>query len=121
MKLKLLEETFAILKLPDITKINLQNKNLFIGKTEEEISLVCTIEQIPDNYIAIDKNWKCIKIIGTLDFSLIGILSKISTILANEKISVFVVSTYNTDYILIKEENTKRAIKSLQENGYTFE
>lgn len=61
-----------------------------------------------------------LKIEGILDFSLIGILSKISTILANEKIGIFVVSTYNTDYILVKKENLEKAVESLKKENYLF-
>lgn len=68
----------------------------------------------------ISNNYKCIKIMGTLDFSLIGILSKISTILAEHNIGIFVISTYNTDYILVKEDKIDLAKKYLKEHDYTF-
>ena len=55
---------------------------------------------------------------GTLDFSLIGILSKLSTILAENEIGIFAVSTYNTDYILVKSENFVKAMNVLKEQGY---
>ena len=60
------------------------------------------------------------RIQGVLDFSLIGILSKISGILADNKIGIFAVSTYNTDYILVKSENFGRAIDALRKEGYTI-
>lgn len=59
-----------------------------------------------------------LKIEGILDFSLIGILSKISTILASIKIGIFVVSTYNTDYILVKKENLEKAVEILKKENY---
>ena len=58
-----------------------------------------------------------LKVEGPLDFSLIGILSEISGILAKEKISIFVVSTFDTDYILVKEENFEKSIKVLSDNN----
>jgi hypothetical protein len=64
---------------------------------------------------------KYYKIKGILDFSLIGILSKISNILANEKIEIFVISTYNIDYIMIKKGNIEKAIKILTKNKYEVE
>lgn len=103
-----------------MSNINVDNEFLFIGKTDEEISVVCDEEYIPSDCIDISKNWKCIKIIGTLDFSLIGILSKISTILAENNIGIFVVSTYNTDYILVKQDKIDLAKKCLEKNNYTF-
>ena len=120
MELKILKQNFSICKVKEINNINIDNEFLFIGKTDDEISIVCAEECIPINYTDISENWKCIKIIGTLDFSLIGILSKISTILAENNISIFVVSTYNTDYVLVKEDKIDLAKKCLEEKNYTF-
>ena len=61
-----------------------------------------------------DDGWKAFRIQGVLDFSLIGILAKIATVLADNGISIFVVSTYNTDYVLIKKENYQKALDILQ-------
>ena len=61
---------------------------------------------------------KILRINGILNFNLVGILSKISTILANENISIFVMSTFNTDYIMVKKENIKNAIEILKKNNY---
>lgn len=120
MKLKILENTFSICKVNELKDIDFSSNFLFIGKTEEEISIVCDENHTPKDYTKINKNWKCIQIVGTLDFSLIGILSKITTILAQKQIGIFVVSTYNTDYILVKEDNMSMAKKSLEENDYIF-
>ena len=90
----------------------------FIGKTDEEISLVCDTNNLPSNILSRDDNWKAFRIEGVLDFSLIGILSKISSLLAENNIGIFVISTYNTDYILIKKENFSKAINLLQDNDY---
>lgn len=118
MKIKIIEENFCICKVKDITKINFDSKYVFVGKTDEEISVVCEEKNIPENTTSIEKDWKMLKIEGVLDFSLIGILSKISTILANEKIGIFVVSTYNTDYILVKKENLEKAVEALTKENY---
>lgn len=120
MELKILKQNFSICKIKEINSISIDGEFLFIGKTDDEISIVCDCEHTPANYTDISRNWKCIKIIGTLDFSLIGILSKISTILAEHNIGIFVVSTYNTDYILVKEDKISLAKKCLEENNYTF-
>ena len=84
----------------------------------EELSLVCKTEDTPKRTMARDDGWKGFRIQGVLDFSLIGILSKISGILADHKIGIFAVSTYNTDYILVKEENFERALEVLALEGY---
>ena len=90
----------------------------FIGKTDEEISLVCKTVDAPDKTTERDDGWKGFRIQGILDFSLIGILSKISGILAENNIGIFAVSTFNTDYILVKAENFERALSVLSEEGY---
>ena len=90
----------------------------FIGKTDEEKSLVCITSEIPSNVIQRDDGWKALRIQGVLEFSLIGILSKIAAILADNNISIFVVSTYNTDYLLIKKENYEKAITALENADY---
>ena len=92
----------------------------FIGKTDEELSLVCRTEDTPAETIERDDGWKGFRIQGILDFSLIGILSKLSGILADHKISIFAVSTYNTDYVLVKEENYDRALRILASEGFTI-
>ena len=76
-------------------------------------------EVTPADPIERDDGWKGFRIQGILDFSLIGILSKLSGILAEHKIGIFAVSTYNTDYILVKEENFEKALTALASEGYS--
>lgn len=92
---------------------------LWIGKTDEELSIVCD-SQIDPGSDAKENGWRAIKVIGPLEFSLIGIVSDITTILAKEEISVFVNSTYNTDYILVRKENLSGAVNVLSSSGYSF-
>lgn len=120
MELKTLEYDLTVCKLPMGSDIDLTKEFYFIGRTDEELSLVCRTEDTPDNTVERDDGWKGFRIEGVLDFSLIGILSKISGILADNKIGIFAVSTYNTDYILVKKENFDRALAVLSDNGYTF-
>ena len=93
-------------------------KFFFVGKTDEEISLVCLTSDVPDNTTDRVDGWRTFRIEGVLDFSLIGILSEISKVLAENKIGIFVVSTYNTDYILVKRENLQKAQQALKATGY---
>ena len=118
MKLKKLECDLTVCKLEATTSIDLSKDLYFIGKTDEEISLVCKTEDTPGNTTDRDDGWKGFRIEGVLDFSLIGILSKISGILAENKIGIFAVSTYNTDYILVKKDNFEKALRVLGEAGY---
>ena len=119
MELKKIDHELTICKVRDISSINLDADFYFLGKTEEEVSLVCKTEDTPRNILVRDDGWRGFRIQGVLDFSLIGILSKLSGILAAHKIGIFAVSTYNTDYILVKEENYDRALTVLTSEGYT--
>ena len=118
MELKKLDYKLTVCKVADISAIDLSTEFFFIGKTDEEISLVCKTEDTPESTIEREDGWKGFRIQGVLDFSLIGILSKITGILADHKIGVFAVSTYNTDYILVKEENFELSLKVLESVGY---
>lgn len=121
MRLKKLVYDLTVCKVADTAAINLELPFYFIGKTDEELSLVCRTEDTPANTTERDDGWRGFRIEGVLDFSLIGILSKISTILAENQIGIFAVSTYNTDYILVKTENFDRAIGALIVAGYEVE
>ena len=118
MELKKIEHNLTVCKVRDVSDIDITAGFYFIGKTDEELSLVCKTEDTPADTIERDDGWKGFRIQGTLDFSLIGILSKLSGILADHKIGIFAISTYNTDYILVKKENYDRALKALASEGY---
>lgn len=91
----------------------------FIGKTDEEIFLVCETDNVPENTIEREDGWRGFRIQGILDFSLIGILSKWFVILADNKIGIFAVSTFNTDYILVKDVDFEKSLAVLSNAGYT--
>ena len=116
--LKKLPFDLTVCKLKDISAVNLSAEFFFIGRTDEELSLVCRTEDVPENTLERGDGWRGFRIEGVLDFSLIGILSKISAVLAENEISIFAVSTYNTDYILVKKENFDRAMDALSTAGY---
>ena len=118
MELRRIMEKLSVCKVTDISDIDLTADFYFIGKTDEELSLVCKTEDAPLKTVERDDGWRGFRIEGVLDFSLIGILSKLSTILAENKIGIFSVSTYNTDYILTKAENFDRAMNVLAAAGY---
>ena len=120
MELKKIPHRLTVCKVNDLSDIDMDSEIYFIGKTDEELSLVCITENTPSNTIERDDGWRGFRIQGTLDFSLVGILAKISGILADHKISIFAVSTYNTDYVLVKEENFDRALSILEAEGYSI-
>lgn len=90
----------------------------FIGHTDSELSLVCETNKTPALTLAREDGWRALRVVGTLDFSLTGILSKIATVLADAKIGIFAVSTYDTDYILVKQQNLDPAVEALKRAGY---
>ena len=118
MEIKRLEYDFSVCKVADYSYANLDAEYSFVGKTDEEKSLVCITKDVPLNVIERDDGWKAFRIQGLLDFSLIGILSKISGILAENKIGIFAISTFNTDYVLTKKENYEKALDVLKDAGY---
>lgn len=120
MELKKIDEKLTVCKVTEVSEIDLDAEFYFLGKTDEEVSLVCKTEDTPEHTIAREDGWKGVRIQGVLDFSLIGILSELSGILAKHDIGIFAVSTYNTDYILVKEENYERALAALENEGYTI-
>ena len=120
LRMRLLHGTYAVCQIKDTENILncFDEKDFFsITKTEDEISVVMLQDKI-SNDVKAEKDWRILKVEGTLDFSLIGILTKISGILAKNSISIFVISTFNTDYILVKEEKMEKAILDLSEDDY---
>ena len=118
MEIKKIEYDFSVCKVEDYSLISLNSEFIFVGKTDEENSLVCPTSEVPSNVVARNDGWKAFKIQGILEFSLIGILSAISGILADNKIGIFAISTFNTDYIMVKAENYQRAADILACAGY---
>ena len=118
MELKKLAYSLTVCKIAAWEEIKTSSDFFFIGKTDEELSLVCRTEDTPARTTEREDGWKAFRIQGVLDFSLVGILSGISGILAAQGIGIFAVSTFNTDYILVKEENFDRALDVLAAEGY---
>ena len=121
MKLKLLEPHFTICRIADLGSVDWNAPFCFAARTDEECSLVCPEAYVPRDVLARDDGWRALRIEGVLDFSLVGILAKLSGILAEHQIPVFAVSTYNTDYLLVKQENWSSALAALRAEGYETE
>lgn len=120
MQLEILKGEFAVCKLPDLSEIDWKDPILFLGKTEQEISLVCDAGALPTNRTHCEMGWKGFRVQGSLDFSLIGVLAKISKILTDARVGIFAISTYNTDYILVKREQWNQTVDALTQEGYVF-
>lgn len=120
MQLEILDNKLKVVKLntnETVPEVVFKQEFYSITKTNEELSIVVD-EDINISSDIVEYNWRAMKIVGTLDFSLIGILSRISTILAQTEISIFAISTYNTDYILLKANKLEKAIEVLKQNNY---
>tara|TARA_B100001123_G_scaffold302414_1_gene337553 strand:+ start:148 stop:546 length:399 start_codon:yes stop_codon:yes gene_type:complete len=121
--LSVLSETFTIHKFSPDASIpeEIMKSNFYsVSKTEKELSLVCS-EVFEFQSLQSSNGWKCIKVKGPLDFNLTGILASISDILTRGKISIFAISTFDTDYILVKSQEVSLARKKLKKAGYKFE
>ena len=123
LNLGTLDGSFTIHRLSpnnEITNQLYQGQFYSITKTDEEISVVCS-SSVNLNSESSVSEWSCIKVLGPLEFSLTGILADISAVLAKAEISIFAISTFDTDYILVKSEKLQAAKKALQQAGCTFE
>jgi len=124
MNLTILDTLFSIVKLPPTEEVPSwasSGELLSITRTNDELSIVCPASNIPhDAPTDIEHNWKCIMVEGVLDFGLTGILSSLARPLAENEISIFAISTYNTDYILMKAHFLAKAKLVLQNAGHTF-
>lgn len=89
----------------------------FLAKTYDEISIVIP-EHIEIDSEEVELGWQAFEVVRPLDFSLTGIMSNISTVLANEKISIFAISTFDTDYILVKSDKFEAAKAALIKQNY---
>ena len=118
MTLQILPYDLTVCKIPKTEDFGKDKDFYFLGVTDEEISLVCRTVDVPRSAERREDGWKGMRIAGALDFSLTGILSKISTCLADAGIGIFAVSTFNTDYVMVKEKDLERAVDTLKENGY---
>lgn len=118
LQLRQLGMEFAVCKVQSINEIDFNREFVFVSKTDEEISLVCEAECVPKGAAPVETGWKALEIQGILDFGMVGVISKIAAVLAGEDISVFVVSTYNTDYIFVKEYALQKGLRLLRKNGY---
>lgn len=117
-EIKVIDGSFSVCKVADFSEVDPSKKFNFISATDEENSLICLTENVPDNFTERIDGWRALKIQGVLDFSLIGILSKILGLLTEAKIGIAAVSTYNTDYIFVKETDLDKAVETLAEANY---
>lgn len=121
MLFTLLPQNFSVCKLPLDSPVNLAQAFVFVARTDEELSLVCETAAVPSTTLQVKHGWKALRISGELDFALVGVLATISEILAQQRIPIFAISTYVTDYILVQQDTLEKAIQVLCDNGHSVE
>lgn len=117
MTLKAISGLFSVCALTGMEGVSLSDDFWFLSRTDEELSLVCRSQAVPEGAVRVESGWRMFRVEGVLDFSLTGILSRLSSALAEERIGLFAVSTYNTDYILVKAADFDRAREALTRIG----
>ncbi len=118
MKLQVLDGEFSVCKVNDAAQIDLSDEFCFVFKTDKEMSVLCRSDLAPQAVLAREDGFRGLRFEGTLDFALVGVLAKITGILAQNAISVFAVSTYDTDYLFIKDACLLGALEALKKAEY---
>ena len=122
LNLSLLKETYAVCRLNPTTVVGDwadHGEFCSITKTSEECSVVCPQDKVPDD-IKAEKHWRIFKIEGPFAFTQVGILNAVTKVLAENGISLFALSTFDTDYILVKSKDLVHAIECLSQAGHTL-
>jgi len=124
LNLRRLADTLAVCKLPaqdPIPQWALEAAApslLSITRTPDELSIVCSEAQVPSGLADVERSWGCLKVEGPLDFALTGILSSLAAPLADAQISIFAISTFDTDYLMVKQDKLDQAIQILSRKGH---
>lgn len=123
MKLVRIAGNFAICRLPAKSPppawlFGSSSGFYSLTKTDDELSVVCLQHLIPSDLTPCEKDWSCLKVQGPLDFGLTGIMASLASPLAKAGISIFAVSTYDTDYLLVKANRLEDAIEALKKEGH---
>ena len=120
LQLLLLDGRLAVCKLKpegDVPSWTFRSSFFSITRTHDELSVVCTEEAVPADVRA-EKGWRVMRVAGSMDFSVVGVLASLTAPLAMAKVGIFAISTFDTDYLLVKEQDMGRAIEALRAYGH---
>lgn len=119
LELRLLTGRFAIAQLASDAPVPdwVHGEVTCVARTPGELSILCAEDAVPEPVRA-NRGWRCLEVAGPLDFSEVGILASLTAALGAAGVSVFVFSTFDTDYVLIREEKLSNATKALQSSGH---
>ncbi len=122
LELMILEGRFAVSRLEPQSTIPpwafSEGALTSITRTSDELSIVSPEASVPDN-IKAERGWRALRVVGTQDFALVGVLASLVGPLAKAKISIFAISTFDTDYLLVKDDDLGRAIETLEDSGHS--
>jgi hypothetical protein len=121
LTLSLLPGTFAVCRLDPSEGVPAWATGgsfLSVTRTAEELSVVCPEEVVPEG-VRREPSWRCLRVVGTLDFSLVGVLASLLPPLADAAVAAFALSTFDTDYVLVKEGDLEAAVQALGSAGHS--
>lgn len=124
--LSVLPETLAIARLephaaiPEwLSSTDRPSRLLSITRTSTELSIVCLADRVPEQ-VVVERDWRALEVAGPLDFSEVGVLASLTALLAGAGVSLFALSTFDTDYLLVRQSSLDRALEALREGGHTI-
>jgi hypothetical protein len=120
LDLVLLKEHLAVCRLPfgaEVPGWAVVGEFVSVTRTSDELSVVCGEAGVPED-VRSDRGWRALQVAGTLDLSLVGVLASLASALAGAEVSLFAVSTFDTDYLLVRGHDLERAIAVLHVAGH---
>jgi hypothetical protein len=123
VELRLLSETFALVRLAGDAPVPPWvggNEFLAVVRTRNELSIVCREDVVPAGHTEVQPGFRCLAVVGTLDFAQTGIIAELTQPLANAGLSIFGISTYDTDHILVRNDDLEAARAALLAAGHTI-
>ena len=110
----------TVCQIRDVSQADLMAPFTFLSRTDAELSLVCPTGRAPEDTLAREDGWRMLRVAGTMPFSLTGVMASLSGALAGAGVPLFALSTYDTDYIMVKEEHVGAAEAALERAGWRF-
>lgn len=120
MILQIIDRDFSVYKVKEIDPNIIKNEFTFIGKTDNELSVISESQYVPKEVLKVEHGWKCFRIAEDASFEKYGMIAFLANIISAQKTSTLVVGTYDTDYLLIKKEKFQQVVQALKDNGCTF-
>jgi uncharacterized protein len=120
LQLRIVPGSFAVAQLAAAADVPTwaYGRDFFtISRTDEELSIVCLSERVPSD-VTVEHGWACLQLVGPFEFTLTGILLAVLRPLAEANVGIFAISTFNTDYVLVKHDHLSTAVQALHDAGH---